>query len=101
MKERSENVSKKWLLILIIVRFNHKGNVMTLIRKVVVSRNPKKETIIIPLSVCKNSVQNGYNCCGTVQTHTKDFTSALVITKNMNVSRGYIDYRSNGPLFAV
>ena len=45
--------------------------------------------------------EKGYNCCGTIRTHRKDFPSDLVITKNMKVSRGYIDYRSNGPLLAV
>ena len=45
--------------------------------------------------------EKGYNWCGTVRTHTKDFPSDLVITKNMKVSREYIDYRSNGPLLAV
>ena len=45
--------------------------------------------------------KKGYNCCGTVRTHRKEFPEDLIITKNMKVSRGYIDYRTNGPLLAV
>ena len=44
----------------------------------------------------------GYNCCGTARTNRKDFpTKDLIIAKNTKVNRGYIYYRTNGPILAV
>jgi len=43
----------------------------------------------------------GYNCCGTVRKGRKEFPEDLVIKKGTKVSRGYMEYLSNGPLLAV
>ena len=40
----------------------------------------------------------GYNCCGTVRKGHKEFPEDKIITK---VSRGYMEYRSNGQLIVV
>ena len=38
---------------------------------------------------------------GQFRTARKDFPKDLIIAKNTKVNRGYIDYKSNGPVLAV